>query len=56
MPPENSKQKTITCPKCTHRFFLPINGGVADQDSVQETAKNKRKEYKYVDERTIKVC
>jgi hypothetical protein len=56
MPPENSKQKSITCPQCTHQFQVAIGGVNDEQGSVQETSTNKRKMYPSFDQRTIKVC
>jgi hypothetical protein len=56
MPPENAKQRAIKCPNCTHQFHLSANGGFPDQDGIQETISNKRKDYQYVTEQIKKVC
>ncbi|CAF3787478.1 unnamed protein product [Adineta steineri] len=40
LPPENSKRKIITCPRCTHEFPLQING---DDDGTPKKVTKKRK-------------
>jgi hypothetical protein len=52
--PETAKQKAIACPKCTHIFNVPMAVGYAEQDSVQETASNKRKAYQTVSSQPLK--